>query len=202
MHAYLIVGKNEKTLEKESKKIVRKFKADLLEFSVSKIDEVRELSRFIKLSFNKPTVFLIKEVDKASIAALNAFLKILEEPQENAKFILTARSEHNILPTIVSRCQVIKESYSRLPIASKNAKKFLKIPLGEKFAHIDKIRKREDAISFIENLILYLHQILITTNKYDKLKLAKALRVVQKTHASLKANGNVGLQLTNLLVNL
>src|SRR5690625_7732943 len=40
--------------------------------------------------------------------AVNAFLKLLEEPSENVMFILTSSRPEQLLPTIVSRCQEIR----------------------------------------------------------------------------------------------
>jgi DNA polymerase-3 subunit delta' len=40
--------------------------------------------------------------------AQNALLKLLEEPPAGSMFILTATSEQSLLPTIISRCQVLK----------------------------------------------------------------------------------------------
>jgi DNA polymerase-3 subunit delta' len=38
----------------------------------------------------------------------NKLLKLIEEPPANTIFILVAASEENILPTILSRCQLIR----------------------------------------------------------------------------------------------
>jgi DNA polymerase-3 subunit delta' len=45
--------------------------------------------------------------------AANKLLKIIEEPPEKTVFILIAENQENILPTILSRCQVVK--IPRLP---------------------------------------------------------------------------------------
>lgn len=56
---------------------------------------------------SKKKVYIINDADKLSSAAANAFLKTLEEPAIHICFILLANSSDNVLPTIVSRCQVI-----------------------------------------------------------------------------------------------
>jgi len=38
----------------------------------------------------------------------NKLLKLIEEPPPNTLFILAAENESLILPTIVSRCQLVK----------------------------------------------------------------------------------------------
>lgn len=52
-------------------------------------------------------VVVLEDVHSMRSEAANALLKTLEEPQENNIIILTADASREILPTIVSRCQVI-----------------------------------------------------------------------------------------------
>ena len=52
-------------------------------------------------------VCILWGVEKMSLQASNAFLKILEEPPENTFFLLIAENEEEILPTIISRCQIV-----------------------------------------------------------------------------------------------
>ncbi|MBU0567590.1 hypothetical protein KKC52_06010 [bacterium] len=79
------------------------------------------------------------------------------------------------------------------------AKKFLKTSVGEKLKTVDKIRKREEAVLFMQDLIIDWHDLL--TNKECSLSTAKALKAANKTLVALKANGNVALQLANFVVN-
>lgn len=53
-------------------------------------------------------VGLILKFWQASLAAANALLKTLEEPSDNVVLILTSRSAGDLLPTIVSRCEVVQ----------------------------------------------------------------------------------------------
>lgn len=50
-------------------------------------------------------VYIIDEVHMMSNSAFNALLKTLEEPPAHVIFILATTEPHNILPTILSRCQ-------------------------------------------------------------------------------------------------
>ncbi len=54
----------------------------------------------------KYKVFIIDEVHMLSKQAFNAFLKTLEEPPAHVVFILATTEKHQILPTIISRCQI------------------------------------------------------------------------------------------------
>lgn len=52
-------------------------------------------------------VVVVWNVDKMNTAASNSILKILEEPFENTVFIFTTQNKDSILPTILSRVQVV-----------------------------------------------------------------------------------------------
>ncbi len=51
-------------------------------------------------------VYIIHLVENMNPQSVNAILKFLEEPHPNIYAFLTTNNEDNILPTIVSRCQV------------------------------------------------------------------------------------------------
>lgn len=78
----------------------------------TKIDEIREM---IQMAYKQtePIIYIISNADKMSIGAKNSLLKVIEEPPNNAYFILTLQQIENTLPTIKSRCQELKmEDYS------------------------------------------------------------------------------------------
>jgi DNA polymerase-3 subunit delta' len=74
-----------------------------------KIDAMRELQRHLALTPHEATwrMALLVDFDLASVQAQNALLKTLEEPPQAVVLLLTARSTANLLPTIVSRCEVL-----------------------------------------------------------------------------------------------
>jgi DNA polymerase-3 subunit delta' len=74
-----------------------------------KVEQVRELSRQLALApyEGKLRVALLLRFHEANASAANALLKTLEEPAPQVVLILTARSKEALLPTIVSRCEVI-----------------------------------------------------------------------------------------------
>lgn len=53
-------------------------------------------------------VFILSRADLMNQASANAFLKTLEEPPANVIFILMAPTETSVLPTVLSRCQVVR----------------------------------------------------------------------------------------------
>ena len=82
--------------------------------SVEHIKTLMEQTR-IPPQVGKYKVFIIDEVHMLSQAAFNAFLKTLEEPPAHVIFILATTEKHQILPTILSRCQIY--DFERMTVA-------------------------------------------------------------------------------------
>lgn len=55
----------------------------------------------------KRKIFIISEFERASPPAANALLKTLEEPPPHVVLLLTATRRDQVLPTVLSRCQII-----------------------------------------------------------------------------------------------
>lgn len=77
-----------------------------------KISSIRDVKQKLSLSsFNDKRRFVIVlKADEMNIEAENAFLKTLEEPQENITIILISSKPDSLLQTIISRCQQINFS--------------------------------------------------------------------------------------------
>jgi DNA polymerase-3 subunit delta' len=71
------------------------------------IDQIREIKKISVYSENKPFLILIYRFDLANLQAQNAFLKTLEEKADTKFIILTVENINKLLPTIISRCQII-----------------------------------------------------------------------------------------------
>ena len=73
------------------------------------IEDVRALQqRLHETGASKRLCCLIRSIDRMQPAAANAFLKVLEEPPPRVAFVLTAESEHSVLPTIASRTRILR----------------------------------------------------------------------------------------------
>ena len=74
-----------------------------------KVDKIRELQRVVSLSpyEGKYHIALLLRFHEATEQAANALLKTLEEPPPQVIMLLTAESTDSLLPTIVSRCEVV-----------------------------------------------------------------------------------------------
>ena len=79
------------------------------EGSTIKIDQMRKLKGEATLtSLDQARVCIIHNSETMTIPAANSLLKLLEDPPENLFFILVSSAAYLLLPTIVSRCTVIK----------------------------------------------------------------------------------------------
>ncbi|HSN78518.1 MAG TPA: DNA polymerase III subunit delta' [Anaerolineae bacterium] len=76
---------------------------------VLKIDQIRELQRAASLAPMEARykIFVLRELERANLPAANALLKTLEEPPAQVVLLLTSARPHALLPTIISRCQVL-----------------------------------------------------------------------------------------------
>ena len=171
-----------------------------MEFGLIKIADLRSLLDYTKLSLTSPQAIYIKGIESSTLETQNAFLKSLEEPQKNLYYILTSSSLSKVLPTISSRCQVIRLA-SQETIVSADIEKFSKMNLAERLVFIESIRKREDAIIFLDDFISLRHQHLIKGQGNLAYSAHDLKRGVSSLNA-LKANGNVLLQLTNFVISL
>jgi DNA polymerase-3 subunit delta' len=74
------------------------------------IATVRELSRGfgLKSSRGRGKIAILDDADDLNDEAANCFLKTLEEPPPRSVFLLIGTSADRQLPTIVSRCQVVR----------------------------------------------------------------------------------------------
>lgn len=75
------------------------------------IDQIRE--KIVNKAYEKPIIsnkkiYVINDADKMNEPAQNALLKTLEEPPQYVVIILIVSNDNAILPTIKSRCVIVK----------------------------------------------------------------------------------------------
>jgi DNA polymerase-3 subunit delta' len=82
-----------------------------------KIDAVRDLQRQLSLTplEARRRIALLVDFEQANDEAQNALLKTLEEPPAAVVLLVTARSTANLLPTLISRCEVLNLRPLSLP---------------------------------------------------------------------------------------
>ncbi|MBO6280141.1 MAG: hypothetical protein J6M95_00975 [Bacilli bacterium] len=66
-------------------------------------------NRFEKTAFESKgiMIYIVNLVENMTVEAVNSMLKFLEEPESEIYAFLTTNNVNNVLPTIVSRCQVL-----------------------------------------------------------------------------------------------
>jgi DNA polymerase-3 subunit delta' len=78
--------------------------------TVITVEEIRRVGRFLSLSAHDGgyRVVIVDPADDLNASAANALLKNLEEPPARTLFILIAHVPGRLVPTIRSRCQVVR----------------------------------------------------------------------------------------------
>ena len=76
------------------------------------IDAVRDIKRFLQ---NKPyenthKIIFIQNAHLLTTQAQNSLLKTLEEPPDNSLIFLITTNIDKLLPTVISRCQIVKDN--------------------------------------------------------------------------------------------
>ena len=76
---------------------------------IKKEDVLNIENRFEKTAFETKgiMIYIVNQVENMRVEAVNSMLKFLEEPESEIYAFLTTNNVSNILPTIVSRCQVL-----------------------------------------------------------------------------------------------
>ena len=74
------------------------------------VDEIRRVGRFLSLTAHDGgyRIVIVDPADDMNTNAANALLKNLEEPPSRTLFVLVAHSLGRLLPTIRSRCQIVR----------------------------------------------------------------------------------------------
>ncbi len=79
------------------------------------VDHIRQMQKSLNLKpyEGKRRAVIIPDVEKLSYSAANSLLKTLEEPPPNSLLILTTCNLNALLPTVISRCQLLR--FNRIP---------------------------------------------------------------------------------------
>lgn len=170
-----------------------------------RINQIRELRQRLALSnaLSGRKFVLIIEANEMRVEAQNALLKTLEEPRENISFILLCSNKNTLLPTILSRCQMIyfppldeeviaKELQKKLNMDERKSKLIAKFSDGSftqalEFAMEEIILIRNKLVDFLRQFLrkeypsaILAKEISVFTEKMDKKKALFALELLSK----------------------
>lgn len=195
-----------------------------------KIEQVRNLQARIveKPITSRRKVYVIDDADLMSEESQNCLLKTLEEPPEYAVIILIVSNESRILPTIKSRCVIIKFQ----PLTSKEIKQ-VKPELSDDLIQLlegsllnaENIEQKKEQYAQLLNLVNVLEnkQLVEVFNSADLLYKGKddiitlleylnliffsrneinAIPIIEKTKKKILANNNYDMTIDYCLMNI
>ncbi|MEG0822461.1 MAG: DNA polymerase III subunit delta' [Burkholderiaceae bacterium] len=75
-----------------------------------RIDQVRDLDEFLSITSHRggSRIVVLAPAEAMNLAAASSLLKMLEEPPEGALFVLVADDIDAVLPTVRSRCRLMR----------------------------------------------------------------------------------------------
>lgn len=194
------------------------------------IEEVRQLKHQISLRpySSSHKVCLIKNAELLTLPAQNALLKTLEEPPANTILILTTVNPELILPTVLSRCQIISlPAKIKVGMDKEEAQNQFSLICDQLSSGISgklilaskNVQNRQELVEFFNKQALIWREILlqklniisrylngqVMSEQIDKLtipQLVKILRNTQKAKRMTESNVNSRLTMENFLLNL
>lgn len=171
----------------------------LIEENPIKISHIRELIHWASLKpHSSPRkLAIISGAENMTLEAANAILKILEEPPDHSILVLTASKFDKILPTILSRCQVIKEQptfLEGLPDCP-TVEEISKMSVKERFDLAKKLSQSENLAKILDLWEKGLREKLLEGKDSRKI-----LERISQVRGLLSTNISVRLLLENLLL--
>ncbi len=133
-------------------------------FSPLQIEEARHMTQemLMKPYQSDQSLYVICKIDAASVPAQNALLKALEEPPTHVQFLLTTDQLQRVLPTIQSRCLIIKIGDQSVQKPSsqthEDLQKISQGTINDIFDISEKYKDRAAALQFVNECIQFIHQ--------------------------------------------
>lgn len=179
-----------------------------------KIEHVRDLQSSLYLKPPKGiTVFaIIYEIGNATIEAQQSLLKLLEEPPEHVRILMTAESDQRILATIVSRARVLKIQTRAWRISPDDMKQYteeftsvISLPSGKRFERAATVSEEPDhGATWLKNMIIGARNVLHTeVSTSHRTTISEILQKCSHCLVTLeRTNTNPRLLLENLLLEI
>jgi len=236
MQTFLIIGSDEKgRLAKAEEIIGKKISQAVNNPDISLLEKkegnsigINEVRNLQNIASRKPfqeekITVIIKEAQFLTIEAQNALLKILEEPPSKTLIALTTPDPSWLLPTIVSRCQIIQLPLkTEIQIGEEESQhisellnQLLQSPVAHRFKVVEEegiTKDRETAILWLNKLTFVVRQELVslrslTPNQRPAPNISVSqylgmLHSLAKFKKYLEANCNVRLTIENFLLEL
>ena len=175
------------------------------------IDEIKDIHKkiFLKPIKSEVKAVILDDAQLLTIQAQNALLKVLEEPPIHTIIILGVDTTEALLPTILSRCQIIELpmepgilSDAEIPEYSEFIENLQSMKIGDRLKKAEELAKdKDEAIIWIGKLILALRTKMLEENN-GNLE-AQQIKTFQNLYTLLKTtNVNPRFAIENTLLNL
>jgi DNA polymerase III gamma/tau subunit len=152
------------------------------------IELVRLIKNFLSQKpFNHQSkIVIVSEIHNLNIESQNALLKTLEEPGENNYLIISTSKPSKILPTILSRCHIIKLK-NISTIESQNKPIEITSDIKKNLLISETLSKNKDQVlPFLEDqLQLYQKIILQNPNQQNSQIIEKIIKAISMVNANV-----------------
>lgn len=220
MIAKIIISTNPETRGEVIKKILSDYKLspnhpDLLYLPYDSklgIEQAKKIKDHFSLKpySAKGSAVVLENGGELTIEAQNALLKTIEELPEDSLFIMGSSSESKLLPTILSRCEVIHLKNLKNPtsqatptsevgyaeVGYAEVEKLLNSSTEQRFEYIEKLKDKEE---FLQSLVKYFHQNLASHIESGNVEFLKKLLSAEEW---AEHNVNIRAILEYLMLNM
>jgi DNA polymerase III delta prime subunit len=171
---------------------------------------------FFKPFKSSSKIVVIEDAQLLTPEAQNALLKILEEPPANTFIFLGTETRELLLPTIISRCQIIELKEEQKTLSDKTRgelnnfiESLPELSIGEKLKDAEQLAKdKEKAVKWIENLIIVLREEMLQAYSINQQSETRnppltTIKAFQSLHTLLKTtNVNPRFAIESTLLNM
>lgn len=181
------------------------------------IEEIKLMQQKLYLKpIKSPTkAVILRDAELLTIPAQNALLKILEEPPEHTIIILSVKTKEALLPTVLSRCNIIDLQTPKKELTAEERRlfddffsRFASFSIADALEYAESIGKnKEESIVWLERAIHVGREHLLNAVKRKDEQKEKELLIVlsqlQKSHRVITTtNTNPRLTLEILFLSL
>jgi hypothetical protein len=176
------------------------------------IEEIREMQKqlYLRPVKGEKKAIILEEAQTLTIEAQNALLKVLEEPPIHAIFFLSTSSTDTLIPTILSRCNLIilKEekqelSDAQVQLLEDDLKLLFSHSISARLSLAEKVASQKEEIGkWLQSSTMYLRQIMLTdlaTNHTPNTTIFKNLQEAYRLITTTNTNPRVVLEHAFLL---
>ncbi len=129
------------------------------------IEQARKIKESLSLKpySLKGKVIILEDASSLTDQAQNSLLKTLEELPKNALFIMGAASDANFLPTILSRCRIVKiDSGATSYKPNIDIENLTEADTAGRFEYIEKLKDRP---KFLSDLVIFFREKMVNNPK-------------------------------------